>query len=109
MPFEYTVLVIIGVIGILVLDKLILKTKLLFRPVFWCFSAVIIILQTIVDNYLNGRWWYNEPIVGPYGDKFYSTIKIWHTPIENYIYGLTLIWLNIIIFEYLTRKQKSIK
>jgi hypothetical protein len=60
----------------------------------------VIFLQTIVDNWLNGRWWLESYLVGPYDIKFYSGIKIWETPLENYLFGVALIWMNIIFIEY---------
>jgi lycopene cyclase domain-containing protein len=101
---EYSILTFLAVISVIVLDLCILKTNLLKQKRFWAFYALVIILQTIVDNYLNGRWLGNEPIVGPYPLQFYSGIKIWHTPVENYFYGFALVTLNIVLLEYFSKK-----
>lgn len=104
---EYTIATLLSVIVVILLDQ-ILGTKLFFQKKFWIFYIFVIVLHTIVDNYLNGRWWLNEPIVGPYGDQFYSGIRVWHTPLENYFFGFSLITLNIILFEFYL-KQKRLK
>ena len=103
---EYTLLVIFSLIVVSILDLLILKTCLLKQRRYYLFLIIVVILQTIVDNYLNGRWFQNDPIVGPYGETFYSNILIWHTPLENYFFGISLVTLSIIIFEHLTKLLK---
>ena len=102
---SYTQLTIFSLITVLILDQLILKTKICFTRKFAWFLLVVILLQTIVDNYLNGRWLANNPIVGPYNPNFYSGIKIWHTPLENFGFGIALISLNVIIFEWLEKRS----
>ena len=96
---EYTFLVIISLILVFTLDNFILKTKLWKNKKFWILLIFAIVLQTVVDNWLNGRWWFDGYIVGPYGDKFYSGILIWNTPLENYFYGISLIWMNVAFYE----------
>jgi len=101
---EYTIFVIIALILSLILDFA-LKTKVILKPRFWLFLVIVIILQTIVDNYLNGRWWLDSYLVGPYGSSFYSGIKIIETPLENYLFGIALLWNCVSVFEYLNNKK----
>ena len=102
---EYTILTFLACLAVVILDLKILSTKLLTQKWYYLFLLLVVILQTIVDNYLNGRWLANTPIVGPYGNQFYSNIVIWHTPLENYFFGLSLVTLNIAVFEYLTSRE----
>jgi lycopene cyclase domain-containing protein len=100
---SYTFLTIISVILVLALDLWL--TRLVLRPKFWFFWLIIVILHTIVDNYLNGRWWHGVGIVWQY--QHFSGIKIWHTPLENYFFGWSLITLNLIIMEFLVKRKNS--
>ena len=102
---NYTQLTVLALILVLITDQYWLKTKILLTRRFGWFLLAVVILQTIVDNYLNGRWLANNPIVGPYNPEFFSGIKIWHTPLENYGFGIALISLNVIIFEFLERRS----
>jgi lycopene cyclase domain-containing protein len=106
---SYTQLTILSLICIPILDIFVFQTKLLYQKKFWLMLVMVIILQTIVDNYLNGRWFSNQAIVGPYDPKYYSGIRIWHTPLENYGFGIALISLNIMIFEKVLTLTKSKK
>lgn len=101
--YEYTILVVLSLLAIFIIDNI--SGNLLFtQKKFWYLILVTIFAQTIVDNYLNGRWLAGDGIVYKYDLNQYSGIKIWHTPLENYFFGIGLIWLNIIIFETLIKK-----
>lgn len=102
---SYTTLTVISVILVLLLD--LWKTGFVFRKKFWVFWIFVIILHTIVDNYLNGRWLSGVGIVWKYQE--FSGILIWHTPLENYFFGWSLITLNLIIFELLKVKFEKRK
>lgn len=98
-PFEYTILSIFSVLAVAVLDLKIAKTRLIQSKKFWLFILISFLLHTIVDNYLNGRWGLGSFIVGPYNREFYLGIKIFFTPLENYLFGFSLLTLNVILFE----------
>ena len=104
---SYTQLTILSLLFFLLMDQIILKTRVIFTRRFGWFLLVVILLQFIVDNYLNGRWLANNPIVGPYNPQFYSGIKIWHTPLENFGFGIALIGLNVVIFEWLEKRSTA--
>lgn len=97
---SYTTLTVISTILVLILD--LCMTRFVLRKKFWVFYFLVVILHTIVDNYLNGRWFSNIGIVWKYQEL--SGIKIWHTPLENYFFGWSLVILNLINFELLKRK-----
>lgn len=104
MIWEYTIITIFAVTFVVIIDIL-LGTKLVLQPRFWKFWLIIVVLHTVVDNYLNGRWFANEPIVGPYDPTYYSGIRIWHTPLENYFFGFALITLNLVLYERLKKSN----
>ncbi len=106
--FEYTIAVIFSLLIIFLID-IYAKTFLVFNKKFWSLILITIIAQTIVDNYLNGRWLAGDGIVTNYDLNQFSGIKIWHTPLENYFFGIGLIWLNIIILEVLLRNSDNKK
>jgi len=88
-------------VSIVFLDK-ILGTNLISQNKFWIFQAVVALLTTIVDNYSSGR-----PII-IFSDTVISGIRIINVPIENYLFGFSLLALNLILFEYFSRKKYEI-
>lgn len=106
---EYTLLVILALLICFVWDYF--TTELYKKPLFYGFLVIVVILQTIVDNYLNGRWGLGDYIVGTYDPARYSGVKIWFTPLENYFFGIALVWSNLILYTILHKKRldKDIK
>jgi len=97
---EYTILAF-GSVGVAVLFDYFLRTKLLVNKKFWIFWAVMFVLIFIVNGYLTWR-----PIV-QYGEEYYLGIRLFTIPIEDFIYGFSLLTMNISLWEYFSRKFKN--
>ena len=94
---EYTIAAVISVLFAVGLD-LFLKTRLIINKKFWIFWSAMFTLIFIINGYLTWR-----PIV-LYGEPFYLSIRLFTIPIEDFLFGFSLITLNIIIWEYYTRR-----
>ena len=94
---EYTLMAIASVILALGADIL-LRTKLILNKKFWIFWGCMFVLTFLINGYLTWR-----PVV-LYGEQFYLGIRLFTIPIEDFLFGFSLISLNIIIWEYYTRK-----
>lgn len=97
---EYTLLAAISVFLALTLDFA-LGTKLVRNKKFWVFWAVMFVLLFIVNGYLTWR-----PIV-IYGENFFLGIRLFTIPVEDFLFGFSLITSNIVLWEYFTRKRKE--
>jgi lycopene cyclase domain-containing protein len=97
---EYTILASASVILVIILD-FVLGTRLVLDKKFLVFWFVMFILIFIVNGYLTWR-----PIV-LYGDKFYLHIRLFTIPIEDFLFGFSLITSNIIIWEYITAREEK--
>jgi len=97
---EYTVLASVSVILVIITD-LVLGTRLILNKKFWVFWGVMFILMFIINGYLTWR-----PIV-IYGDKFYLHVRLFTIPVEDFLFGFSLITSNIIIWEYFTASMKK--
>lgn len=97
MSYEYTILAAASVIIAAGVD-LFLGTKLFGSKKFWVFWVVMFVLIFIVNGYLTWR-----PIV-TYGEKYYLGIRIFTIPVEDFIYGFSLITMNITLWEFFTKR-----
>jgi lycopene cyclase domain-containing protein len=97
---EYTILASVSVILVIITD-LVLGTRLILNKKFWVFWGVMFILMFIINGYLTWR-----PIV-IYGDKFYLHVRLFTIPVEDFLFGFSLITSNIIIWEYFTARMKK--
>jgi lycopene cyclase domain-containing protein len=95
---EYTLLAAVSVLTAVITD-FVLKTKLILNKKFWVFWVVMFIMISIVNGYLTWR-----PIV-LYGESFYLGIRLFTIPVEDFLFGFSLITLNISIWEFLTKKH----
>jgi lycopene cyclase domain-containing protein len=98
---EYTYLVLFGSLIVVLLDN-ILKTHLLTQKKFWVFWCIVVVLMIVVNGYLTWR-----PIVLYNEDKMLG-FRIFTIPVEDFFFGFSLVGLNLIIWEYLSKKLKNI-
>jgi len=97
---EYTYLVIAGSLATVILD-LILKTNLLKQKKFWVFWGIVVLFMLIVNGYLTWR-----PIV-MYNEEKMLGFRVFTIPIEDFFFGFSLINMNLIIWEYFSKKMKK--
>jgi lycopene cyclase domain-containing protein len=97
---DYTIMVIAGSVIVIALD-FIIGTRILKQRLFWVFWIVVTGLMFIVNGYLTWR-----PIV-IYNEAKMLGIRLFTIPAEDFLFGFTLIGLNLIIWEYFNRKEKS--
>ena len=97
---EYTLLAAISVLFTIALD-FILKTRLALNKKFWIFWAVMFVFIFIVNGFLTWR-----PVV-IYGEGFYLGIRLFTIPIEDFLFGFSLITSNIVLWEFYTQKKEN--
>jgi len=89
---EYTGITFMAVASVLLLEMN-LKIKLLGRSNSYLMLAFSFVMMLIFNGYLTAR-----PIV-QYDPKYQLNWLIYTIPVEDFLYGITLILLNIVLFE----------
>lgn len=79
----------------------ILKTRLLFDKRFYFYALLVIIFTLIFNGFLTWR-----PVV-TYGISYQLDFRIITIPVEDFFYGLSLIFMNTSIYMMLIRKHGS--
>lgn len=95
----YTALVL-GVFCIILFIDYLWRTHLFITPRFLLFLIFVFFLITIFNLYLTAR-----PIV-IYNEALKTNWNLWTIPIEDYLFGLSLITLNCILFTKLNEHHK---
>lgn len=90
---EYTLLALVAAAVAVLVDRL-LGTRILVRKTFWIFLAVMFGFKLLANGYLTWR-----PIV-IYADKFFLNVRLFTIPVEDFVYGFSLIALSVIFWEY---------
>ncbi len=94
---EYTILAAASVFVVILFD-FILGTRLILNKKFWAFWGIMFVIIFIINGYLTWR-----PIV-TYGESYYMNVRLFTIPIEDFLYGFSLLTGNIIIWEYYNKK-----
>jgi lycopene cyclase domain-containing protein len=97
---EYTVAAAGSALLLIVLDYR-LRTGVLRQKRFWMFLGVMYGFKLIVNGYLTWR-----PVVR-YTDGQYLGIRLGTIPLEDFVFGFSLITLSVVLWEYLKRREES--
>lgn len=89
---QYTALVMLALASAAMVDRL-TDARVLQHPRFPAFLAVVLVLISIFNGYLTGR-----PIV-TYGVAYQLDLRIGTIPIEDFAYGIALLWLVTAVYE----------
>ena len=76
-----------------------LKTNLLFDLRFYFYLLLIVIFTLIFNGYLTWR-----PVV-TYGVEYQLDFRIITIPVEDFFYGISLLWMNTSLYNFLIRKN----
>lgn len=95
---SYTAAALLGVIGALVLDVAVLRTRLVFGRVFWISYAIIVGFQLVVNGVLTGRG------VVRYDPGVIVGWRIAYAPVEDVAFGFALVLTTIALWVWWERR-----
>ena len=95
---SYTQIAIISVIAAIVLDFLIIKSKLIRKPVFWTSYAIILPFQLITN------WWLTSRNIVMYNPDAIIGRRLCSAPIEDLLFGFALVLSVMSFWVYWGRK-----
>jgi lycopene cyclase domain-containing protein len=79
-----------------------LKTNLLYNQRFYFYLLLIVIFTLIFNGFLTWR-----PVV-TYGVEYQLDFRIITIPVEDFFYGIALLFMNTSLYSYLIRKNGDI-
>jgi lycopene cyclase domain-containing protein len=82
---SYTALALAGVALAVLLDLVVLRTRLLTRRVFWTAYAIVLFFQLLTNGWLTGRevvTYDEDAILGP---------RLVYAPVEDLLFGFSLV------------------
>lgn len=90
---EYTILAFLSIIFIFVVDN-VSGVRIFKRGLFWLFLFIIALFKLLVNGYLTKA----EIII--YNPKFFLGFRVGSIPVEDFIFGFSMVSLSIICWEY---------
>ena len=108
----YTQLALLGVVVVVVLDLVVLRTRLLRRRVFWTSYAIVVFFQLVTNGILTGlrivRYdgaaivGSSTPVDAP--PPFLGDGRIAFAPFEDLLFGFALVVLTQVLWVWLGRR-----
>ncbi|MBO0867371.1 MAG: lycopene cyclase domain-containing protein [Micromonosporaceae bacterium] len=95
----YTAAVALGVAGALLLDLLVLRTRLVVGLAFWCTYPIILAFQLAANGVLTGRG------VVRYDPAAITGAHLVYAPIEDIGFGFALVLTTLSIWVWLGRRR----
>jgi len=82
---SYTALALTGVALALLLDLVVLRTRVVTRRVFWTAYAIVVVFQLLTNGWLTGR------DIVRYDDAAILGWRLVYAPVEDLLFGFSLV------------------
>jgi lycopene cyclase domain-containing protein len=108
----YTELAVVGVLVVIALDLFVFRTRLLRRRVFWVSYSIVVFFQLVTNGILTGFGiveYDGAAIIGSTTPEdvpptFIGDGRLIFAPIEDLLFGFSLVVLTLIIWIWLGKK-----
>ena len=97
----YTQAALLGVVATVLLDLLVLRTRLLTRKVFWTAYAIIVFFQLVTNGILTGR------DIVTYDPDAIVGLRIVFAPVEDLLFGFALVVQTLAWWVWWGRRLSS--
>ena len=96
---SYTVAAVLGVVGAVLLDLVVLGTRLVLGRVFWATYPIVLAGQLISNGVLTGRR------IVRYDPHAIVGLRVAYAPVEDLAFGFALVLTALAIWVRLGRRQ----
>jgi lycopene cyclase domain-containing protein len=98
---SYSAIAVLAVIGVLVVDLAVYRTRMVTRRVFWAAYAIIVVFQLLMNGVLTGL-----------GVVTYDEAAIWgpriaYAPVEDLLFGFAMVTLTLASWAAVNRRANT--
>ena len=98
---SYSALAVLAVVGVLVVDLAVLRTRMVTRRVFWVAYAIVIVFQLLMNGVLTGL---DVVVYDP--DAIWGP-RIAYAPVEDLLFGFALVTLTLASWAAVNRRANT--
>ena len=98
---SYSFLAVLAVLGVLVVDLAVYRTRMVTRPVFWVAYAIVIFFQLLMNGVLTGL------DVVTYDPGAIWGPRIAYAPVEDLLFGFALVLLTLATWAAVNRRANT--
>ena len=98
---SYSALAVLAVVGVLVVDLAVYRTRLVTRRVFWATYAIVLVFQLLMNGVLTGMdvVTYDPGVIwGP---------RIAYAPVEDLLFGFAMVTLTLASWAAVNRRANT--
>jgi lycopene cyclase domain-containing protein len=95
---SYTVSAVLGVLAALVLDLVVLRTRLVLRRIWWVSYAIVLFFQLVTNGILTGRR------IVRYDPSQITGLRIACAPVEDLLFGFAMVLLTLSLWVWWGRR-----
>jgi lycopene cyclase domain-containing protein len=98
---SYSVLAVLAVVGVLVVDLAVYRTRMVTRRVFWAAYAIVVVFQLLMNGVLTGLdvvTYDPDAIWGP---------RIAYAPVEDLLFGFAMVTLTLASWAAVNRRANT--
>jgi lycopene cyclase domain-containing protein len=107
---SYTTAALLGVVLTVLLDLVVLRTRLLTRRAFWTAYAIIVFFQLVTNGVLTGRrvvTYDGGAIIGDATPQLLGDGRIVYAPVEDLLFGFALVVQTLAWWVWWGRRLRS--
>jgi lycopene cyclase domain-containing protein len=105
----YTSSAILGVVVTVVLDLVVLRTRLLVSRRFWESYAIVLVFQLLVNGVLTGRRvvvYSGSTVIGTSASPFIGDGRFCFAPVEDLLFGFALVTQSLAWWRFFGRGSR---
>ncbi|MFV2009082.1 MULTISPECIES: lycopene cyclase domain-containing protein [unclassified Micromonospora] len=95
---SYTVAALLGVVAAVLVDLVVLRTRLVLRAVFWATYPIIVGFQLLSNGILTGRH------IVRYDPAATVGLRIAYAPVEDLLFGFAMVLFTLSVWVWLGRR-----
>lgn len=95
---SYTVAALLGVVAAVLVDLVVLRTRLVLRAVFWATYPIIVGFQLLSNGMLTGR------DIVRYDPAAIVGLRIAYAPVEDLLFGFAMVLFTLSVWVWLGRR-----
>jgi lycopene cyclase domain-containing protein len=98
---SYSALAVVAVVGVLVVDLVVFRTRMVTRRVFWAAYAIVIVFQLLMNGVLTGL----DVVV--YDERAIWGPRIAYAPVEDLLFGFAMVTLTLATWAAVNRRANT--
>jgi lycopene cyclase domain-containing protein len=98
---SYSALAVVSVVVVLVVDLLVLRTRLVTRRLFWATYAIVLVFQLLMNGVLTGQ------DVVTYDPAAIWGPRIAYAPVEDLLFGFAMVTLTLASWAAVNRRANT--